>query len=94
MNILDIYIYFASRETDSIPRGVVSRCSSAVLGLLAKMSQMIVRAEFDSRILGVLNNIFTLLFEKIDGGKVGLLCDALGRLWLREVFGVMHAMRS
>jgi hypothetical protein len=53
------------------------------LELVARMSQMIVRAEFDSRILGDALTTSPPVFEKKDEGKLRFLCEALGRLWLR-----------
>jgi hypothetical protein len=80
--------YMASRKPGPILKAVgLAGAVDTVLELVARMSQIIVRAEFDSRILGGALTTSTSVFEKKDEGKVGFLCEALGRLWLREVQG-------
>jgi hypothetical protein len=48
---------------------------------------MIVGTEFNSLILRGALTTSPPIFEKKDEGKIGFLCEALGRLWLREVQG-------
>jgi len=80
--------YIASRKPGPILKAAgIADAVDTFLELVARMSQIIVRAEFDSRILGGALTTSTSVFEKKDEGKVGFLCEALGRLWLREVQG-------
>jgi hypothetical protein len=80
--------YIASRKPGPILKAAgIADAVDTFLELVARMSQIIVRAEFDSRILGGALTTSTSVFEKKDEGKIGFLCEALGRLWLREVQG-------
>jgi hypothetical protein len=80
--------YIASRKLGPLLKAAgIADAVDTFLELVARMSQIIVRAEFDSRILGGALTTSTPVFEKKDEGKVGFLCEALGRLWLREVQG-------
>jgi hypothetical protein len=51
------------------------------------MSQMIVGTGLTHESWGGALTTSPPIFEKIGGGKVGFLREALGRLWLREVQG-------
>jgi hypothetical protein len=76
--------YIASRKPGPILKAVgLAGAVDTVLELVARMSQIIVRAEFDSRILGGALTTSLPVFGKKDEGKLGFLCEALGRLWLR-----------
>jgi hypothetical protein len=80
--------YVAARKPGPVMRALgIADAVDTVLELVARMSQMIVRTELDSRILGGALTASPTISEGIDGGKAGFLCEALGRLWLREVQG-------
>jgi hypothetical protein len=78
--------YIASRKPGPILKAAgIADAVDTFLELMARMSQIIVRAEFDSRILGGALTTSPPVFDKKDESKTGFLCEALGRLWLKEV---------
>ncbi len=80
--------YIATRKPGFILKRVgIADAVDTILELVAKMSQIIVRAELDFRILRGGFTVSPSIFEGRDWGKVGFLCEALGRLWLKEVQG-------
>jgi hypothetical protein len=80
--------YVATRKPGPVMKALgIADAVDTVLELVARMSQIIVRTELDSRILGGALTASPTISEGIDGGKAGFLCEALGRLWLREVQG-------
>jgi len=64
----------------------ISSAVDSLLELMVRLTQIVVRAEFDSRILG--GSIPSpQSISKIDDERAGFVCEALGRLWLRDVVG-------
>jgi hypothetical protein len=78
----------AARKPGPIMRKIgVADAVDAALELLMRLSQIAVRTEFDSRILEESLPESPLTFKGIDDDRAGFVCEALGRLWLREVKG-------
>jgi len=75
----------AARRPGPIMRKIgMADAVDAALELLMKLSQIAVRTEFDSRILGGYPQSIP---RGVDDERAGFICEALGRLWLREVRG-------
>ena len=65
----------------------ISSAVDSLLELMVRLTQIVVRTEFDSRILGGSIPSPQYISRGIDDERVGFICEALGRLWLREVMG-------
>jgi len=65
----------------------ISSAVDSLLELMVRLTQIVVRTEFDSRILGGSIPSPQYISRWIDDERAGFICEALGRLWLREVMG-------